>query len=502
MSDKLFYDNMMSTEKIMDISAEQSVETEILLADYDTPVFKIVKTTMEHAVTQKYIMNGRLTVEGFIKLNVYYQPPQNGGMSVVSQKIPFTKQMDVQADDNNSSIVSVTGHCQYVNTRPQNPTRIDIRGAYMFSIKVFSTVHHRVVTAAKGRGVCCDATETNGFYLSSTGSRRFNIEDEITAEDNFDRVLRVENSFPPAAVSLYSDKVVLKGEISSSVYYISTDGMVRKHPHTFSYNQVVDMDGLKENHIVQYFMGISAFAIAQNSENGKLTAKLTVNAETAAFAKQQVMAVKDAFSRSFHYKTENQTVFADDNMIICDRTAPLNIAVTVPQDFTPVHMMFESSPVKSFFEIGKMSVKARITAHIIGKNAHGEYECLSAENDLNMPWFENCGRYDEFCLEISPVSATVAKDDRNIQISGVFAIHGFAVQKKSCTILADFSENTETPLENTDDALIVYYADTGEKLFDIAKQHSADPQMIREENNLTDDTLAQPQMLFIPAFSE
>ena len=55
MATKVFYDNAVSTAKLADFTAEQSVETEILLADYDPPVFKIVKTTMEHSVTQKYI---------------------------------------------------------------------------------------------------------------------------------------------------------------------------------------------------------------------------------------------------------------------------------------------------------------------------------------------------------------------------------------------------------------------------------------------------------------
>ena len=76
MATQLFFDHLLSTEKMADINSEQSVETEILLADYDEPVFKIVKTTMEHLVTQKYIMQNKLTVEGFIKVSVYYQPPK------------------------------------------------------------------------------------------------------------------------------------------------------------------------------------------------------------------------------------------------------------------------------------------------------------------------------------------------------------------------------------------------------------------------------------------
>ena len=60
MATQLFYDHLLSTTKIADINSEQPVEAEFLLADYDAPVFKIVKTTMNHVVTQKYIMQNKL----------------------------------------------------------------------------------------------------------------------------------------------------------------------------------------------------------------------------------------------------------------------------------------------------------------------------------------------------------------------------------------------------------------------------------------------------------
>ena len=93
---------------------------------------------MEHLVTQKYIMQNKLTVEGFIKVSVYYQPPKAEKISVITQKVPFQKQLDLPSADYDLNFITIGGQCQYVNTRPQNSTRIDVRGAYMFAIKVFN----------------------------------------------------------------------------------------------------------------------------------------------------------------------------------------------------------------------------------------------------------------------------------------------------------------------------------------------------------------------------
>ena len=58
---------------------------------------------------------------------------------------------------NDVNYINIQGQCQYVNTRPQNPTRIDVRGAYMFSVKVFSQQKVGAVTAISGSDICCDS---------------------------------------------------------------------------------------------------------------------------------------------------------------------------------------------------------------------------------------------------------------------------------------------------------------------------------------------------------
>ena len=95
MPTNLFFDSLTHTQKVFDYGFEQAVEQEILLADYDEPVFKIVKTCLEHTMTQKYISGSKLVLEGFFKLSVYYQPPGSQRLAMTTHKIPFQKQLDL-----------------------------------------------------------------------------------------------------------------------------------------------------------------------------------------------------------------------------------------------------------------------------------------------------------------------------------------------------------------------------------------------------------------------
>lgn len=503
MATQVFYESVLSTAKLMDVNAEHSVETEILLADYDAPVFKIVKTVMEHSITQKYIMQNKLTVEGFIKLCIWYQPPSGGNLTVITQKIPFTKQLEITSNNLDDSFIVVAGQCQYVNTRPQNSTRIAVRGAYLFNIRVFAKNDRKAITVAKGQSVCCDNRQQDCFYLAGQNTRQFSLEDEIPLGEDMLKVVDVQNFAPVPVISVYGDKITVKGEIQSAIFYtIKDSGDIKKYTHTFLYNQIIDIPGVKENCIARADVSVSNFAMSQNSDTKKFTANMTVNIDAAAFSKQQIITVADAFSRRFECVKEEEASFTDSNIILIDKMENIKADVSVPKEYTLSHVVFEVSPVKSYFEINKTTVKAKVTAHVIGTNSHNEYECFTADVDMVLPWLENCRQQDEIWIKPQIIGYTITQSEKAMQINANCSVQGFVIEKQPCNLMKSFEENTEKPLHKGPEALIIYYGQRGEKVFDIAKQHFADPQEIIEENDLQTDRLTAPQMLFIPAFEQ
>lgn len=503
MATQLFYDHLLSTAKMADINSEQPVETEILLADYDAPVFKIVKTTMEHLITQKYIMQNKLTVEGFIKVSIYYQPPEGGKLSVVTQKVPFQKQLELPAADYDLCFINIQGQSQYVNTRPQNSTRIDVRGAYMLSIKVFCQQKTNTITTISGSGVCCDSREIPHFHIAGQNLRQFTAENEIAMPENFLKILRVNTTQTTPAISVYQDKVAVKGEITADIFCTVADSShIKKLTQSFPYNQVVDINRIKENYICCADVSVCSFGISQNKDSGKYSASATVQIDVTAFAKQQVISVCDAFSRCCEYSTEQQDVICDTNMYSVDKVFSLHMEETTDNISDISDIVFEISPVKSYFEINKTTVKAKVTANIIAVNSQNEYECISHTEDVVLDWLENCGQYDEICIKLFLAGCTYSLSGNTLQINANISAQGFVIEKQPFLLLKSFEENEEEPIRTEEEALIVYYAQKGEKVFDIARNHNADPQNIIAENALQSDVIASQQMLFIPAYTE
>lgn len=503
MNNQIFYDNLLSTAKLMDVSSELSVETEIVLADYDSPVFKIIKSTMEHLVTQKYISGGKLVVEGFIKISIYYQPPATEKLSVIFKKVPFQKQLDVNESDVDLSFIDITGQTQYINTRPQSSTRIDVRGAYLLGIKYMSAKENSVITAISNKNVCVDNTTIDFFTLSGQNIRQFNVEDEIDFGDDFHKIIRVEHVIATPETGVHTDKVVVKGEILTNIFYTTNNSDdIKKTTKSFMYNQIIDMPDVKENHFIQSDISVSSFGISQNQETKKFVANIVVLVDLRAFSKGQIIAVKDAFSREYEYENKNETLIVDTNIYNVEKTIPWQTNEKIGKEYAVSNVFFEISPVKNYFEINKNIVKAKLTVNIIARNVQNEYECFVKTQDIMLDFLENCKQYDEICVQLNATGYTAIQTEDTVQINANICASGIVIEKQPIKLLKSFEENTDKPVEQEDESLVIYYGKKGEKVFEIAKNHLANPQFIMEENELQTEKLTANQMLFIPCYKD
>ena len=87
-------------------------------------------------------------------------------------------------------------------------------------------------------------------------------------------------------------------------------------------------------------------------------------------------------------------------------------------------------------------------------------------------------------------------------MKAVFSVDltGFVLERNEFMVLDEYSENTDLSLSQPEDALILYYADKGEKVFDIAMKYHTDVSAIIEENSLETKTMSESRMLFVPQY--
>jgi len=501
MSEQLTQDILYTTGKFLDTGFEYPLEREILLADYDRPVFKIVKTNTEYAITQKYINTGKLIIEGFFKISIYYQPPAGANLTVISKKIPFQKQFDLASAVQPPYFVYIDGETQYINTRAVNPTRIDVRGVYQFTVRGYFRQQNDVSTAVNSTTVCTDSEELQHFYLCAQGVRQFSAEEELSVSGEPDKILNTDLKNTNMSVTVYRDKVNVKGEIVADILYTLNDSPdLHHHLKRFQYNQIVEMPGVAENNVAYAQFSPISFTITQNPDTRKINCIVSAQLDVKAFRKSRVITVTDAFSRVYNYDKNRRNIAFDTNIHAINRNMQITLEDSAGSGYEPVHCFINTgTPVMSAAD-GKSVLKSRLTASILVKNKQNEYECFAKTEDIIIDVGTEILPQNEYLLDISVSDTAVSVTEETMRVAVTLSVSGFAINREVTTVMDRFDENTDAPLEKPADALVLYYGQKGEKIFDIALRYKTDTEDIIKENNLENKYLSDDRMLFIPVF--
>lgn len=503
MANQLISDTISTTCKFIDTAFEMPVEQEFLLADYDKAIFKIVKTNVEHSITQKYINGSKLVLEGYLKINIYYQPPEGENLTLVSKKLPFQKQFDLSQAPQGPYFIQVDGQLQYINTRAINPTRIDARGIYRMFVRGYTVCPKPVGTAVNTTFACYDSREINNFCLCGRGAKQFSVEDEIDLPPQLEKVLTADARCTNMTLTAYKDKVNLKGEISAEVVYTMPDSRTVQHTvKTFVFNQIAEIAGTGENCLPYGEFTAVNVAITQNPDTHKINCIVTCCVDIKVFRKESVIALTDAFSKKYRYSKETRKIVCDDNIRTADKIFTVDIADEIGQGYTPVCAFAAAECPALHDEEGETVLKTKITVSAIMRSSENELECFVKSRDVNLNIGEDIKAENEYIVSCVPMSVSVSVESQTLNARITAAVQGFVINHMQVQTLYSFEENTEEDCAPAPDALVLYYGKKGEKIFDIAMKYKTDTQLIRMENSLEEaTTLAEDRMLLIPAYN-
>ena len=133
------------------------------------------------------------------------------------------------------------------------------------------------------------------------------------------------------------------------------------------------------------------------------------------------------------------------------------------------------------------------------ENADGETKHLSRDVDFNYnPSVDGCDGIENASACIDSLSYRII-DEHTIELRAEI---GYRMTVCSCvtrTAVTQITADDDAPVRQPDNALILYYADKGEQVWEIAKRFCSRPADILSENDLEEDTLTEDIMLLIPA---
>ena len=395
------------------------------------------------------------------------------------------------------------GATEYLNCRVVNPRRIEVRGAFGLVASVRAQVKTEVITALSDGGVEQRMCTLSGVRSVAVQEKLLTAEGELTFPRPPEAILDISGTAAVREVKLLAGKAVIKGELQAQcAWRAEGEPGLQSQAVTLPFNQVLDVEGLTEECRCLCVVEPVGFTLAQGEgEATSLTA--TAMLHLRAWRSFQLQCTADAFSTKYEASLTPQTVPVEGLACLLEQNAVVSGSGPLPDAGAKILACFASfSPVQVSSQGEGYALTAKVTATAFAENSLGELESYDKTMDLSLPLELAAPPDSEFYPEcwLSAENLQCSCAGGTLEVSVTVHAEGAVLSRSTQTCVGAIELGE--PLAPTDPeiSLRIYYAQTGEALFDIARHYHVSPGQMLAANQLDPavQILEEPRRLLVP----
>ena len=491
---------------VLDSVSEQPVDIDFTLPDYCSDIEKILRCRLIPKIYNKNLSGGQLQLDGTTVVNILYTDSKNN-IRACEQSIPFNASFAVKEIPDNV-VVETSAKCEYVNCRPLSQRRISIHGAFSLYAKVYTKGKLSLFSPDYESDIEYDTKDITVSSLTSLCQEQFSAGDEIQVI-NKPPVELVLDSDVRAVITDYKiipDKIVFNGELNVRLLYLSSteSSSVNQIDYSIPFTKTVDCDRLDENTKASVNLSVLSYDVRLKSdilsENPVVNIDSRLCATITGYKNEDVTVICDAYSTDLILELEKTRVTVPSNADVLENSFMYKDSVSVADCDIEETIDFNVLYSLNNFAINNDNIilNSKLNVCILAINSEKEPEYIERTLEFDKE-FENNGFNNiiNALTQINSVSYRIA-DNGTIELRCEIKYSVTAERNCPYTLVTSISADEENKTQKRGDALVLYFAEEGEKIWDIAKRYNTRKTLILDENALESDMLEKAQMLLIP----
>ncbi len=453
------------------------------LEPYNDEMMKILRSSVYNSLVNFDYNNGVLTVHGKSKINITYFNSNDKNLSTAEFDEDFEKNITIDGDYENLSF-NIRICDKYNNARIINPTRVDIHNSFSLDIRAYED---RVIPVLAKQDKLlmreqniCTVSQIASSYVKS----EFDEEAVISADSSsVNKIINVFTSTALEETKIVENKMLVKAKVGVSALYLADDNSINRIEHISSVNSILDMQGISEGDYDFVNLKIGGIYLKPKADKNneyrsiEIIGELFVNA--IVYRENEFVLPVDAYSVENEADVEYNKVELNSKCRLNSYT--LNTKFSLNTDKQIISEVLDLTVQQGFDN------SVEITAFISDEN--GSIYAVNSRHRLDLPQAE------EISLSIVSFDYVIVSDNE-IEVRLNLNYKALEFTPESLNVINDIkilnSEPSQTP------ALAVYFADSGEELWNIAKKFKTSVELIKKENELNKDIVDVKRVLIIP----
>ena len=496
----------VATERIcLEQTAELPLDADFTVADYLGEIKNVLKCKITPYITGKQLSGNAVSVEGIAHISIMYLDAE-GMLSTAENEIPFKKLFEADTNLENAYFDTTTDAIVH-SCRAVTEKRFSVKGSVRISNTAFIIERKNILSDIDSD---CFEQLSGGTQATTPlgiAEKPLIIDEELTLAQNMPSIHRIIRNDTCAVITdcrIINNKIIIKGNLRIDISYCAEDSNILKHSADIPFNQVIDMIGISElceceANVEVCGLNISA-RTAQNGECRSFMMVARLNITASARCNSEIPVLFDIYSTK--YKTSakksevnfKRIIKQTNESFLCKKRLPLPEGSTceVFDLWSSLNSVSSRTDQNGIIISGSVSVCALIQNQTTG------IEFFERIIDFEYPLNLEGKHFAPHCKpRVKILSCNYSVDNNEIEFKLELMICATVYENTSVALITEIEVDEENPLVN-DAALIAYYADEGENIWDISKHFLANRCELFELNHITEDVVKTPRMLIIP----
>lgn len=492
-------------ETVQDEFDEQPIDTAFVLPDYCPDIAAVLKCTVKPALLSRQQSGDRLVADGVSTVQVLYLDDERRCVRSCEFTVPFTGSFTLKHPGAESD-TQVSVRPDYVNCRAVSPRRLDVHGAVTVHLIRTKEQDKEVISAFPAPTVFCKTETLCGTVLAASAEKSFTVSEVLELGENrapAQALLRSEATVATEDCRVISGKVILKGELRTRHLYVTNaeTGDTECVRHAIPFQQVLDVPQASEELLWDVLVEptVCESNITQN-QNGEgtligMTAKL--QASVRGYRTEECCAATDAYSTECPLSLEKQPIEVSRLLAVNESVCTVNVSTELPSEgIRRIHdVRCEVTPTGVRTEAEHTYVDGHATVCMLACDADGVMGYFERTVDVSLPFDEVC---DHTVATVCACETEYRQNGERLELKLRITVKRRCYQNSRCLCVTEAALDESAAYAKQKAAVKIYYADKGERLWDIARRCRTGVERICTENGISGDELLQNTMLLIP----
>lgn len=474
--------------RICHTTSEKEITLENPLPDLSPDISRLIRAEATAYPEQTEAGKDGVTVSGRVVFGLLYETDYKNKLAHASMTTDFAQRFVLDGFTGGALDTDVRVECLHVNCRLLSPRKVLLRCLLSFSM---------AATELRGAEVLSpEAKESDTFFQTTLiESERwidpveavYSFSERIECPKPIGTILSKTLTLSPPEVFEREGVVV----VNSNAHYTAlveeenTDNVVFAVMRTIPISMEFNEPEGEHFHAELRVATLDASAeLNDYGENKIMAVSFSVDARLKGYANEPLELVTDAFNSNYENHIRTDSLYYDIPVFAAERSFTVEKTVETDANLLEILDTIATVSVASTVkEEGGLRVRGNIAYSVLAIADYGVTTIDSVEpfDELfpaNTP--EGDVDYYSFGYPLSASSALVGSGTVGTKVVVMLSIFGF--EKREVTVASELTMEESAKDEFADEAVIYYYPDRDETLWNVAKQYSVNPALLRSDN--------------------